>query len=103
MPDKFAACLKSIGSMDKMIDMGIMTEKVGNIVKAAVGELEVEPKIPPATEKTGRRDSIKEKAFRLFDGGKRPGDPDVKALGIKPNTAYRYYQDWKKACSHSQS
>ena len=103
VPDKFAEYLKSIGSMDKMIDMGVMTEKVGNVVKAAVGELEVKREIPPATEKGVRRDSIKERAFRLFDGGKRPGDPEVKALGIKPNTAYRYYQDWKKACSHSQS
>ncbi|MFO7996193.1 MAG: hypothetical protein R6U93_03465 [Dehalococcoidia bacterium] len=96
VPDKFAAYLKSIGNMDKMIGMGIMTERVGNIVKAAVGELEVKPKIPPATEKAGRRHSIKERAFQLFDAGKRPGDPDVKALGIKPNTAYRYYQEWKK-------
>ncbi len=97
VPDKFAEYLKSIGSMDKMIDMGLMTEKVGNIVKAALGELEIKRKTPPAREKAGGRDSIKEKAFRLFDGGKRPGDPEVKALGIKPNTAYRYYQDWKKA------
>jgi hypothetical protein len=97
VPDKFAEYLKSIGSMGKMINMGVMTEKVGNVVKVAVGELEVKRKIPPAREKAGRRDSIKEKAFRLFDGGKRPGDPEVKALGIKPNTAYRYYQDWKKA------
>jgi len=103
VPNKFAEYLKSIGSMDKMIDMGVMTEKVGNIVKAAVDELEVKRRIPPATEKAGRRDSIKERAFRLFDGVKRPGDPEVKNLGIKPNTAYRYYQDWKKACSHSQS
>jgi len=103
VPDKFVEYLTSIGSMDKMIDMGVMTKKVGNIVKAALGELEIERKIPPTREKAGRRDSIKEKAFRLFDGGKRPGDPEVKALGIKPNTAYRYYQDWKKACSHSQS
>jgi hypothetical protein len=103
VPDKFAEYIKRIGSMDEMVSIGVMTEKVGNIVKAAVGELEVKRKIPPATEKAGRRDSIKERAFGLFDGGKRPGDPEVKALGIKPNTAYRYYQDWKKACSHSQS
>jgi hypothetical protein len=103
VPDKFVEYLRSIRSMDKMIDMGVMTEKVGNIVKAALGELEMKCKIPPAREKAGRRDSIKERAFRLFDGGKRPADADVKALGIKPNTAYRYYQDWKKACSHSQS
>jgi hypothetical protein len=89
--------------MDKMIDMGVMTEKVANVVKAAVGELQVKRKIPPATEKAGRGHSIKERAFRLFDGGKRPANPEVKALGIKPNTAYRYYQEWKKACSHSQS
>jgi hypothetical protein len=88
--------------MDKMIDMGVMTERVGNIVKAAVGELVVKRKIPPAAEKAGRRDSIKGRAFQLLDGGKRPGDPEAKALGIKPNTAYRYYQDWEKACSHSQ-
>ena len=103
VPDEFAKYLKSIGSMDKMIDMGVMTEKVANVVKAAVGELQVKRKIPPATEKAGRGHSIKERAFRLFDGGKRPANPEVKALGIKPNTAYRYYQEWKKACSHSQS
>jgi hypothetical protein len=103
VPDEFAEYLKSIGKMDKMIDMGVMTEKVGNVVKTAVGELEVKRRIPRAREKAGRRESIKEGAFGLFDGGKRPGDPEVKALGIKPNTAYRYYQDWKKACTHSQS
>jgi hypothetical protein len=39
---------------------------------------------------------VKDRVFRLFDEGKRPGDPEVKSLGIKPNTAYRYYQEWKK-------
>jgi hypothetical protein len=97
VPDKFAEYLKSIGSTDEMVRTGIMTEKVGNIVKAALAELEAKRKTPPATEKTGRGDSIKERASQLFDEGKRPGDPEVKALGIKPNTAYRYYQEWKKA------
>jgi hypothetical protein len=103
VPDKFARYLKSIGSMDKMIEMGVMTEKLGNIVKAAVGELEAKRKIPPATGKAVRRDSKKERAFRLFDEGKRPSDPEVKALGLKPSTVYRYYQEWKKARSGSQS
>ena len=40
--------------------------------------------------------SKKAKAFALFSQGKRPGDPEVKSLGIKPESAYRYYQDWKK-------
>jgi hypothetical protein len=97
VPDKFAEYLKSIGSTDQMVRMGIMTEKVGNIVKAALADLEAKRKSPPAAETAGRRDSIKEMAFQLFDQRKRPGDPEVKALGIKPNTAYRYYQEWKKA------
>ncbi|MDH4292294.1 MAG: hypothetical protein OEV56_06780, partial [Dehalococcoidia bacterium] len=67
------------------------------------GELEVKHKILPAREKAVRRDSMKERVFRLFDEGKRPGDPEVKALGIKPNSAYRYYQEWKKASDRSQS
>jgi hypothetical protein len=97
VPDKFAGYLKSIGSTDEMVRTGVMTEKVGNIAKAALVELEAKRKTPPAAEITGRRDSIKEMASKLFDQGKRPGDPEVKALGIKPNTAYRYYQEWKKA------
>jgi len=96
VPDEFAGYLKSVGSTDEMVRMGIMTEKVGNIVKAALAELETKRKRLPAAETTGRRNSIKGKAFQLFDVGKRPGDPEVKALGLKPNTAYRYYQEWKK-------
>ncbi len=103
VPDKFADYLKGIGSIDEMVSIGIMTEKVGNIVKAALGELEVKRKIQPVQKRAGGRDSIKEKAFRLFDEGKRPSDPEVKALDIKPNSAYRYYQEWKKTCSRSQS
>jgi hypothetical protein len=103
VPDKFAEYLKSIGTMDKMIEMCVMTEKVGNIVKAALGEMEVKHEALPAKEKAVRRHSMKERAFRLFDEGKRPGNPEVKALGIKPNSAYRYYQEWKKACDRSQS
>ena len=99
--DKFAKYLKSIGSIDEMVGMGIMTEKVGKIVKAALSELEVKRKTPRAREKGKRRDSMKERAFQLFDEGKRPGDPEVKSLGIKPNTAYRYYQEWKKTRNHA--
>jgi hypothetical protein len=103
VPNKFAEYLKSIGSIDRMVDIGVMTEKVGNIVKAAIGELQVKPKILPVQKRGGRRGSMKESLFRLFDDGKRPGDPEVKALDIKPNTVYRYYQEWKKAKSNSQS
>jgi hypothetical protein len=97
IPTQFAEYLEHIGSIDGMVDMGIMSKKVGTIVQTALVELEAKRKTPPATKKAGRRDSIKERASHLFDEGKRPSDPEVKALGIKSNTAYRYYQDWKKA------
>ena len=96
IPTQFAGYLERICSIDEMVNMGIMTKKVGSIVKAALSELEVKRKISPSKEKGRRRDSVKERAFHLFDQDKRPGDPEVKALGIKPNTAYRYYQEWKK-------
>lgn len=101
IPTQFAEYLERIGSIDEMVGMGVMTEKVGNIVKAALGELEVKRKIPPTREKAGGRVSMKEKAFRLFDEGKRPSDPDLKTLNIKPNTVYRYYQQWKKTQNHA--
>ncbi len=103
VPDKFAEYLKHIGSIDGMVSMGIMNEKIGNIVKTAFGELEVKYGIPLAGERAGGKDSMKKRAFRLFDEGRRPSDSEVKALGIKPNSAYRYYQNWKKACNHNKS
>ena len=103
IPTQFAEYLERIGTIDEMVGMGMMTEKVGNIVKAVLSEMEPKPKISPAREKDRRRDTMKERTFHLFDQDKRPGDAEVKSLGIKPNTAYRYYQDWKKACIHGQS
>ena len=41
--------------------------------------------------------SKKDHAFALFDQGKRPGDQEVKNLGLKPKTTYNYYQGWKKS------
>lgn len=101
VPDQFAEYLKSIGSIDEMIALGIMAEKVGRIVKAALGDVEAKRETPPARDKAVKRGSTKERAFRLFDQDKRPSDPEVRALGIKPTTAYRYYQQWKKAGNHS--
>jgi hypothetical protein len=101
IPTQFAEYLERIGSIDEMLGIGIITKKVGNIVKAALSELEVKRKISPAREKGRRRDSVKERAFHLFDEDKRPGDAEVKSLGIKPNTAYRYYQEWKKTQNHT--
>ena len=41
--------------------------------------------------------SKKSKAFELFNQGYRPGDKEVKALGLKSKTTYNYYQLWKKS------
>ena len=97
VPDEFVEYLKSIGSIDEMIGTGIMSEKVGNIVKAALSEAEAKHETPPVQEKSGKGNSAKERAFQSFDKGRRPSDPEVKALGIKPKSIYRYYQEWKKA------
>jgi len=35
-------------------------------------------------------------AFELFDQGRRPSDPEVKALGLKSKATYNYFQEWKK-------
>jgi hypothetical protein len=47
--------------------------------------------------------SKKAQAFQLYNEGKRPSDSEVKSLGIKPETAYRYYQDWKKIKDNSHN
>ena len=101
MRDEYAEYLKRIDSIDEMIAVGIMVEKVGKIVKAALGEVEAKRETSPAREKAVRRGSIKERALRLFGQGKRPSDLEVRALGIKPNTAYRYYQQWKRTFDRS--
>jgi len=40
--------------------------------------------------------TIKEKAFKLFEEGKKPGDPELVALGVKPGTIKQYLGEWKK-------
>jgi len=42
------------------------------------------------------KEVAKELAFELFEQGKKPSDPEVKALHVKAKTTYAYYQDWKK-------
>ena len=36
-------------------------------------------------------ETAKELCFALFDQGKRPGDPEVKALGLKRKSTYNYF------------
>ena len=96
IPNSFSNYLQAVGTVDKMVGMGIMTEKVAGIVKSELNELGQERVVPFSERGMQRQDTRKRKAYQLFDEGKRPGDPEVKALKIKPDTAYRYFQSWKK-------
>ena len=74
IPDKFAYCLKNIGSFDDLLNMGWVSEKVANIVRSQLGESKVEPEVAPQKkDKIERKDTGKARAFRLFDEGKSKG------------------------------
>ena len=92
IPDSFAGYLRSIGSIDEMVSMGIMTDKVTDIVKSESGELEVEQKASLSEEKG--RDSKKARAFQLFSQGKGPSSPEVKTLGLHKSTRFKYYNQY---------
>jgi len=100
IPNTFADYLRTIGTIDRMISMNIMTNKVAEIVKSELTELAQKCDACSLKETATRQDSKKARAYQLFDERKRPSSPEVKALGIKPNSLYRYYQDWKKTRNH---
>jgi len=103
IPDKFAACLKSIGSFDDLINMGWVIETVANIARSQIGELKVEQEVSPRKDKIERKDTGKAMVFRLFDEDRRPSDREVKATKIKPQILYRYYQEWKRLSTNNKS
>lgn len=49
-----------------------------------------------ATVADNMKKSKKALAFALFDQGKRPSDPEVKALDVKRKSIYAYFQEHKK-------
>ncbi len=81
----FERYCRSLGSVKKMEELGIIKERTAEILE-----------LPQPIINRKESKSKKAKAFALFNQEKRPSDPEVKALGTKPETAYRYYQDWKK-------
>ena len=91
--DSFAGYLRSIGSIDEMVSMGIMTDKVADIVKSESGELEVEQKASLSEEKRGH--SKKARAFQLFSQDKGPSSPEVKALELHKSTRFKYYNQYR--------
>lgn len=45
----------------------------------------------------------KEELFRLFEQGKVPTDPEVKALRYKASSVYTFYSEWKKGAGTSKA
>lgn len=78
---------RNSGSMEKLKEATVIDGRTAEIL---------EP-LRPISINHKESKGKKAKAFQLFSEGKRPGDSEVKSLGIKPNSAYRYYQHWKKA------
>lgn len=40
--------------------------------------------------------SKRDQAFELFSQGKKPGDPELEALGLMKTSQKRYFLDWKR-------
>lgn len=91
IPISFERYCRSLGSLERMREVHIINERTAEILETL------------RLQSTNQQESKgkKAKAFLLFNQGKRPSDPEVKTLGIKPNTAYRYYQAWKEARNSS--
>jgi len=96
IPDSFASYLRGIGSIDGMVSMDIMTEKVSGIAKSEVDKLKMEHEALTLEGKTKGKDTKKEKAFQLFSEGKSPSSPEVKALGLHKSTRFKYYNQYLK-------
>jgi hypothetical protein len=70
IPDSFASFLRSIGSIEEMANMGIMTGKIASIAKSEMDKLKMEHEASLLKEKTKGKDTKKAKAFQLFSEGK---------------------------------
>jgi len=91
IPISFERYCHSLGSVEKMKEVQIIRERTAEIL---------EP-LRPISVNHKESKSKKAQAFELFNEGKRPSDPEVQALGVKPKTTYRYHQEWKKNNSNS--
>jgi len=96
----FADYLQAISTIDQMVSMNILTKRVADVVKSELIGLAETCEVPSSRERVKLQDTKKARLWQLFDEGKRPGDPETKSLNIKPNTVYRYYQEWKKTRKH---
>jgi len=92
------------GLVKGLLAWGLIDNQIAKIIEGKLNEANrVWSQQEMLQGKIRRRGSKKTRAFQLFNEGKRPGDADVKKLGLKPNTVYRYYQEWKRLQSNRKS
>lgn len=94
------------GLVNGLLAWGLIDDQIAEIVETKMnelGQLQAEQKPSSLEDNIKRKGTKKARAFQLFSQGKRPSDSEVKILGIKPETAYRYYQNWKKIQHSSQN
>lgn len=92
IPDDFAEYLGSIGSIDEMVNMGIITQNIADIAKTELSELKVE-QIALLSQERGQN-SKRARAFQFFAQGKGPSSPEVKTLGLHKSTRFKYYNQY---------
>jgi hypothetical protein len=95
IPDSFASYMRNIGSIEGMVSMGIMAEKVSGIAKSEIDKLKIEHGAAVLEGKAKGKDTKKEKAFQLFSEGKGPSSPEVKALGLHKSTRFKYFNQYQ--------
>ena len=100
IPTAFAAYLRGVGTIDEMVSMHILAGTVADIVKSELIGPTKTCEASSSKKRVARQDTKKAMLNPLFDRGKRPGDPEVRSLNIKPNTVYRYFQHWKRNRNH---
>ena len=86
IPISFERYCRNLGSVEKMKELGIVKERTAEILESR----------EPISTNHKEIKSKKAQAFALFSKGKRPSDSEVRNLCVKPESAYRYFQDWKK-------
>ncbi len=92
IPDNLAVYLRSIGSIDDMVSMGIMPQNIASIAKSESDEPQADQKASLSEERG--RNSKKARAFQLFSQGNGPSSPQVKNLGLHKSTRFKYYNQY---------
>jgi len=90
--ESFAVFLKDIGSIGEMVNLGIITESVADIIRGQPEGLKPETVLPISRH----GDTMKANAFYLFSQGKNPSSPELKALGMHKSTRFKYYTQFRE-------